>query len=198
MPELVVTPLNQIEQAVFNEVFAGLDIKMADRALVREELLLTVQSAKAKENAPFTGAYPGGGELGIGGLRPEHWSGSRTWGTYYFASAIWLNWIYNNNATLADHFTCIWELEERMINTTRSPVEASLAIGPYTLPVFDLRSFRTNQYNRVALPKPMFISEKQVIQLALNFDTAPGAREEIRPIGVVVATGANLIKRRPT
>jgi hypothetical protein len=200
MPELLVSPLTPEEMAAFNEAFASMqdDILLADRALVREKILLTIQAAKAKLNASFTGAYPGGGELGIGRLRPEHWSGSRTWGTYYFASATWLNWIYNNNTSLKDHFSCVWELEERMINTTRAPVEASIQIGPVTLPVIDLRPLRIGAYNRVPLPVPMVISDNQVIQLSLNFDFVAGAREEIRPVGVVVTTGANLVKKRPT
>jgi hypothetical protein len=206
MPELKVETLSSArgpngepsEMDLFNMAFATLDIKVADRALVREKVLLTCQAAKAKLKAAFKGAFPGGAEIGLIPLRPEHWGGSRTWGTYYFASATWLDYVIAAKSTLEDHFSCIWEVEERNCNTVRSPVEMAWFIGPYTLPVMDLRPIRTSMFNRVALPEPIFITEKQSVDADLNFDTAPGARLEIRPVGIVVSTGANLIKKRPT
>lgn len=196
MPELLVAELDGKEMAAFNQAFAALDIKVADRSLVREKLLLTVKAAKAKLKANFVGAYPGGAELGWQPIRPEHWSGSRTWGTYYFASAIWLDHVIAAKNTLEDHFSCVWEWEEA--EAIQRACDLYMVIGPYTLPIMNLRPLRTSLLNRVPLPEPVFITEKQTVDIDINFDVAPGQRQEIRPIGVVVSTGANLTKKRPT
>lgn len=196
MPELLLEPLTGPEMEAFNKAFASLDIKVADRALVRAQLLMTVQAAKAKLKAQFKGSFPSGAELGWAPIRPEHWGGSKTWGTYYFATSGWRDTPINAVATLEDHFSCFWEWEEA--EGVQRANELYMTIGPQTLPIMNLRSMKTSPFNRVALPEPVYIGDKQTLTMKLGFDVAPGQRQEIRPIGVVVSTGANLVKQRPT
>lgn len=193
MSEITRDPLTATELQAFEIAFATLDIKCARPDIVKEKVKLTIEVAKAKLKAPFTGLYPQGNELGLGPLRPQHWGGSTTFATNYVTADAWNNYIINSMTTLEDYFACVWELEDTEA-VARGQYMAWF-LGPYTLPVIDLHGIRTNPYNRVPLPEPFFVNEKNNIDADIRVDSA--GKCGIRPIGIVVTTGNNLTKKRP-
>jgi len=182
------------EMREFDKAFASLDIRVADRSVVREKILLTVQAAKAKMKANFGGLYPRGNEIGIGPIRANHLGGSATYGfaTAYTAAG-WNDYMITNMNVLEDHFVCMWELEDT--EPVARAQQMAWFYGEYTSPIIDLTGIKTSEYNRVPFPEPIILTEKVNIDADIRLEAAGWCG--VRPVGAVVTSAIHLIKKRP-